>query len=55
MEGIRNKIGTPVEEIHTPAFLLDKSKAKKNCDRMLKTCQDLGLKLRAQTKTHKTM
>ncbi|KAF2344030.1 Alanine racemase N-terminal, partial [Trinorchestia longiramus] len=42
-------------DVTTPAFLLDKQVAERNCTRMLDTCRQLGVQLRAQTKTHKTI
>lgn len=48
-------IGKRLSELTTPAFLVDRTKAKANCSTMLATCRDLGLTLRAQTKTHKTV
>ena len=45
-----------VEKLSTPALLVDKKKVVKNCESMLKTaCQAGNIKLRAQTKTHKTV
>lgn len=48
-------IGCPVTCLPSPAFLVDKDKVTKNCNNMLKKCEQLGIKLRAQVKTHKTV
>lgn len=48
-------IGCRVEELITPAFLVDRAKVEVNCRNMLNTCKALGVSLRAQTKTHKTI
>ncbi|KAK3857131.1 hypothetical protein Pcinc_036593 [Petrolisthes cinctipes] len=48
-------VGKRVSELTTPAFVLDRVKVEANCSNMLATCADLGLTLRAQTKTHKTV
>ncbi|KAK4305914.1 hypothetical protein Pmani_022229 [Petrolisthes manimaculis] len=48
-------VGKRVSELTTPAFVLDRVKVEANCSNMLKTCAALGLTLRAQTKTHKTV
>ncbi|KAG7163256.1 D-serine dehydratase-like [Homarus americanus] len=48
-------VGRRVEELTTPAFLVDLAKVKTNCANMLATCKTIGVSLRAQTKTHKTI
>ncbi|CAL4068387.1 unnamed protein product [Meganyctiphanes norvegica] len=48
-------IGKGVEELTTPCFLVDLEKVKTNCYKMQENCNMYGLKLRAQTKTHKTV
>ncbi|KAK7083660.1 hypothetical protein SK128_013971 [Halocaridina rubra] len=50
-----SKVGHRIEELTTPAFLLDLVKVKSNCQGMLETCKAMGVSLRAQTKTHKTV
>ncbi|PNF15335.1 D-serine dehydratase [Cryptotermes secundus] len=48
-------LGHPVTSLPTPAFLVDHDKVAKNCNDMLNKCKQLGIKLRAQVKTHKTV
>jgi len=48
-------IGHPVTSLPSPAFLVDQDKVSKNCNNMLNKCKQLGIKLRAQVKTHKTV
>lgn len=42
-----------VEDLTTPAFLINKNVLKSNCDRMLKNCEKYGFQLRPHVKTHK--
>lgn len=49
----RNKLEQLLQR--TPAFLVDIAQVKKNCEKMRKTCEDLKVKFRPQTKTHKTL
>ncbi|MPC28799.1 D-serine dehydratase [Portunus trituberculatus] len=44
-----------VAELDTPAFLVDFNKVSTNCAKALAQCTELGVTLRAQTKTHKTI
>ncbi|XP_071942310.1 D-serine dehydratase-like [Antedon mediterranea] len=39
----------------TPSLVVDLNKVTQNCERMLQKCQELGVKLRPHTKTHKTL
>ncbi|KAH4976244.1 hypothetical protein HBI18_099210 [Parastagonospora nodorum] len=48
-------IGQRLEDLPTPAIVLDKSKIKKNCAAMLQVCQQLGVGFRAHVKSHKTL
>ncbi|XP_063223800.1 D-serine dehydratase-like isoform X2 [Bacillus rossius redtenbacheri] len=48
-------IGKCISELNTPAFLVDKKIVIRNCDRMIKRCQELGVSLRPHSKTHKTV
>ena len=49
-------IGKKIEEIGTPALLVDKIAFKNNCERMLIRAKNMGhIKVRGQTKTHKTV
>nr|BBC27598.1 D-serine dehydratase [Lissachatina fulica] len=44
-----------ISDLNTPCFLVDFDKVRENCQRMVKTCIDFGVKLRPHTKTHKTV
>lgn len=46
-------VGKSIKDIATPAAVLDLSKLKKNCDRMLEACEELKFGWRAHIKTHK--
>jgi D-serine deaminase-like pyridoxal phosphate-dependent protein len=48
-------IGQRLEDLPTPAIVLDKSKIKKNCAAMLQVCQKLDVGFRAHVKSHKTL
>ena len=49
-------IGRKIEDIETPAMLVNKRTFEDNCKRMLETAKSMGnIKLRGQTKTHKTV
>lgn len=48
-------IGHRIQDLTTPAFLVDYAKMETNCRQMLETCKIMGVSLRAQTKTHKTI
>jgi D-serine deaminase-like pyridoxal phosphate-dependent protein len=43
-----------VQQLATPAFLVVKSKFERNCQRMLAICNERGLQLRPNIKTHKS-
>lgn len=47
--------GQRLEDLPTPAIVLDRSKIKKNCAAMLQVCQKLNIGLRAHVKSHKTL
>lgn len=55
MEGPSSGGGRRVSELVTPAFVVDRSQVAANCAKILAACTELGLTLRAQTKTHKTI
>jgi D-serine deaminase-like pyridoxal phosphate-dependent protein len=42
-------------EVPTPAFLIDRAKFVRNCDRMIKRCRELGAPLRPHMKTMKSI
>ena len=46
-------VGKKLSEVPTPAVVIDRALAKKNCDDMLDVCQKLGVAFRAHIKTHK--
>ena len=49
-------IGKKIEEIGTPALLVDKKVFENNCKNMLERAKNMGnVKVRCQTKTHKTV
>jgi D-serine deaminase-like pyridoxal phosphate-dependent protein len=48
-------VGQRLQDLPTPAVVLDRSKIKKNCAAMLHVCQKLGVGFRAHIKTHKTL
>ena len=49
-------IGKRIEDISTPAFLVDKIVFENNCKQMLERAKNMGnVKVRGQTKTHKTV
>ena len=50
-----SQVGKTLDEIHTPAFVVDINKFKNNCDRMISVAIKYDIKLRGQTKTHKTV
>lgn len=47
-------VGKRLKDVATPAAVLDISKLKKNCDRMLEAVEELKFGWRAHIKTHKT-
>lgn len=51
----RSLVGELVSSVDTPAFVVHKRIVERNCEAMLSTCRSLGVRLRAQTKTHKTV
>lgn len=46
-------VGKTLQDLPTPAAVLDVAVARTNCDRMLAACKALGLSWRAHVKTHK--
>lgn len=46
-------LNKPLTELPTPAAILDLALVRRNCDRMLDTCEALGVGFRAHVKTHK--
>ncbi|KAG0703352.1 D-serine dehydratase [Chionoecetes opilio] len=54
MEGHKSSVRR-VGDLDTPALLIDLAKMRDNCTKTLAQCTELGVTLRAQTKTHKTI
>ena len=50
-----NFVGNHISTLATPAFIIDKETIEKNCRQMLERASGAGVKLRGQTKTHKTV
>ncbi|RPB25065.1 hypothetical protein L211DRAFT_136235 [Terfezia boudieri ATCC MYA-4762] len=48
-------VDQPLSVLPTPGAVLDVAVVKRNCDRMLKTCETLGLSFRGHVKSHKTI
>eukprot|EP01098_Paradermamoeba_levis_P013683 TRINITY_DN6287_c0_g1_i1.p1 TRINITY_DN6287_c0_g1~~TRINITY_DN6287_c0_g1_i1.p1 ORF type:complete len:413 (-),score=87.33 TRINITY_DN6287_c0_g1_i1:85-1323(-) len=48
-------IGKSIHELRTPAFIVNKSKTKRNCEELLERVKRLGLEFRPHVKTHKTV
>jgi len=46
-------VNQPLSALPTPGAVLDLAIVKRNCDRMLKTCEALGLSFRGHVKSHK--
>ncbi|KAJ8255311.1 hypothetical protein GJAV_G00203430 [Gymnothorax javanicus] len=47
--------GKSIQDLSTPAFIVDLAKVKKNASEMLERFQKLGVQLRPHMKTHKTI
>jgi D-serine deaminase-like pyridoxal phosphate-dependent protein len=47
-------VGQTLQDMPTPAAIIDLSKARRNCSLMLDSIKKLGVKFRAHVKTHKT-
>jgi len=48
-------VGKRLQDLPTPAVILDRAKLKKNSDAMLHVCQKLDVGFRAHIKSHKTL
>ncbi|KHO01636.1 Alanine racemase [Metarhizium album ARSEF 1941] len=48
-------IGRSIRDVPTPAAVVNVAAVRRNCERMLQTCLELGLGWRAHVKTHKTV
>lgn len=52
-ELLRKFVGKSIKDVPTPAAVLDLSKVRSNCSRVLEACQKLDFGWRAHIKTHK--
>ena len=52
-ELVKEYVGKSLNHVPTPSVVIDISKAKLNCDRMLEASEKLGFGWRAHIKTHK--
>jgi D-serine deaminase-like pyridoxal phosphate-dependent protein len=52
-ELVKQFVGKSIEDVATPAAMLDLSQVRRNCNRMLSACESLGFGWRAHIKTHK--
>lgn len=50
---LKEFVGKSIKEVATPAAVLDLSKTKRNCTRMLQAVKTLGFGWRVHIKTHK--
>ncbi|KAJ3010695.1 hypothetical protein HKX48_007236 [Thoreauomyces humboldtii] len=48
-------VGKSIDELRTPAFLIDKKKMQRNCNQLLKSVEVAGVAARVHVKTHKTI
>ncbi|KAI8939360.1 hypothetical protein NX059_003145 [Plenodomus lindquistii] len=48
-------VGKKIEDLDTPAILLDRAIIKKNCAAMLNVCSEFDVGFRAHVKSHKTL
>lgn len=46
-------VGKSINDVPTPAAIINVAAVKRNCSRMLETCKSLNLGWRAHVKTHK--
>ena len=49
----RQFVGKSIKDVIAPAAVLDLSKVRKNCTKMLEACQALNMGWRVHIKTHK--
>ena len=47
-------VGMHLNDVPTPAAVLDRAVVRRNCAQMLQACEGLGVKFRAHVKTHST-
>lgn len=46
-------VGKRLEDLPTPAAVIDRAVVRRNCDAMLSVCKQLGVNFRAHVKSHK--
>jgi D-serine deaminase-like pyridoxal phosphate-dependent protein len=52
-DALAQYIGKSIRDVPTPAAVINVAAIRRNCERMLHTCDKLGLDWRAHVKTHK--
>ena len=50
-----SQVGKNIQDLPTPCLVVSARAVEKNCAQMLEKAQILGVQLRGQTKTHKTI
>ena len=50
-----SQIGKNIQDLPTPCLIVSAKAVEDNCNKMLEKAQKLGVQLRGQTKTHKTI
>ncbi|KAK0134528.1 D-threo-3-hydroxyaspartate dehydratase [Merluccius polli] len=55
LPGAGSMEGDPITELCTPAMVVDVDTVRRNAQRMIDRCQELGVQLRPHMKTHKTL
>ena len=50
-----SQIGKSIRDLPTPCLVVSKNAVEKNCKSMLERADKMGVQLRGQTKTHKTI
>ena len=50
-----SSVGSHIGSLSSPALVVDLAAVEKNCEEMLARASEAGIKLRGQTKTHKTV
>ena len=54
-DGIKMAAKEHVGDLRTPAFLIDLETVENNCKAMIERCRSLGVELRTNMKTHRTL
>ena len=54
-DDMSSSVGSHISSLSSPALVVDLAAVEKNCDEMLARAAEAGIKLRGQTKTHKTV